>query len=144
MELGIFEVRNSRKCGIHYSCKNSAKYYIGDKNKPQDPHNMFLCEDHLQLLYNKLQERYGINAEPQNTTLNESNTDDKANSQELTNKYLEMLYNSGGMTNKEKLKEFCTENEIELPKDVDELKTKGYMELIFPILKEEKWLYLTK
>jgi len=132
MELGIWKVKNSKKCDMHYTCKKTAKYYIGDKNKPQDIHNYYLCEEHLQLLYDKLQEKYGINAEPLKPTLNESSIGDNVNSQELTNKYLEMLYNSGGMTNKEKLKEFCTENGIELPKDVDDLKTKGYMELIFP------------
>ena len=132
MELGIWEAKNRKKCDMHYTCKKTAKYYIGDKNKPQDPHNMFLCEEHLQLLHNKLQERYGINAEPLKAALNESNTSDNVNSQELTNKYLEMLYNSGGMTSKASLKEFCIENGIELPKDVEELNTKGYMELIFP------------
>lgn len=132
MEIGIWPIRNSRRCDVHYTCKNVAKYYIGDKSKPQDPHNMFVCEEHLEVMYNKLRERYKIKAEPLKGALNESNVNDNAISQELANKYLEMLYNSGGMANKKNLKLFCEENGIEVPKDVDELNTKGYMELIFP------------
>jgi len=132
MELGIWKVKNKKKCDIHYTCKKIAQYYIGDKDKPQDPHNRYLCDEHLQLLYDKLNEMYGTTPEPFKPTLNKSNADDKAIGQELTSKYLEMLYNSGGMANKKNLKTFCEENGIEVPKDVDELNTKGYMELIFP------------
>jgi hypothetical protein len=132
MELGVWKVKNRKKCDAHYTCKGIATHYIGDKEKPQDPRNYYICDEHLELVYNKLLEIYNINSEPLKPTLNESNADDKAINQELTSKYLEMLYSSGGMTNKAKLKSFCEENGIELPKDVDELNTKGYMELIFP------------
>lgn len=132
MELGVWKVKNRKKCDAHYTCKNIATHYIGDKEKPQDPRNYYLCSEHLELAYNKLSEIYNINPEPLKPTLKESNVIDNTINQELKDKYLEMLYNSGGMANKKSLKTFCEENRIEVPKDVDELNTKGYMELIFP------------
>jgi len=129
--FGVWKVNGIKRCNV-MGCKGIAHNYIGNNNSPNLRTNLFPCDKHLEIIYNELSNKYNTNTEPLKPTLNASNTIDNVNSQELTNKYLEMLYGSGGMTNKEKLKEFCTENGIKLPKDVDELKTKGYMELIFP------------
>ena len=117
-KFGVGKVLKARHCSM-FGCRKLGTTFIGDKDHPYLRSNFYLCDEHLNQVYKQLQNQLGIEK-------------DNTNGQELTNKYLEMLYNSGGMTNKEKLKEFCTENGIELPKDVDELKTKGYMELIFP------------
>lgn len=134
MNLGIWEVLNKRRCNIHYTCKNIAEYYIGDKDKPQNLHNYFLCREHLEHLYNELLKTYKPTSEAFKCALDESNTKDNINNQELKNKYLKMLYESGGMTTKAKLIDFCETNKIELPKE--EIKTKDYMELIFPEINE--------
>lgn len=132
MNLGIWKVQNAKKCGVHYSCTNIATHYIGDKDRPQDPHNMMLCEEHLEMIYNKLVEMYGANTEPPKADLNVQTDGQGIINQELTNKYLNMAHDNSGMLSKDKLIEFCNENKIELPENPKELNVKKFMEIIFP------------
>ena len=132
MNLGIWEAKNHRRCSMHYNCKNIATHYIGDKSKPQDPHNYYLCDEHLKLISDLL----NINVEPQNTALNEQTNDNGISHQELIKSYLNALYDNNGMLSKAKLIEFCKEHKIELPDKPEELNTKGFLEIIFPTLKK--------
>lgn len=129
MNLGIHKALNKRRCGIHYNCKQTAEYYIGDKNKPQDPHNYYLCAEHLELIFNELAKRYNINVEQQNGTLNEQNDNGNANSQSAIKDYLNALYDSNGTISKAKMAEICKEHGIEIPEETPNMKT--LMEMLF-------------
>jgi len=129
MELGVWKALNKRKCGLHYSCKSVAEYYIGDKNKPQDPHNYYLCHEHLELIFKSLANKYNVNVEPQNGALNEQNSEGGTNTQSTIKDYLNALYDNNGVISKAKMIELCQKHEIEIPEETPTMK--ALMEMLF-------------
>lgn len=127
--IGITEITNKHCSSV--SCHNPAVIAIGDKRYAHNLKNLFICEEHLQNVYEELKERYSDNLEP---TIDERNTEDNTNGQELLKGYVKLVYEANGMLSKAKLAEFCTDNGIE----VEEGTMKQYMEAILPELKEEK------
>lgn len=125
MNLGVWKALNKRRCGIHYNCKNIAEHYIGDKNKPQDPHNYYLCYDHLELLYKELSK---MHADTFKGALNEQNNEDNINSQSAIKDYLMALYESNGTISKAKLIEICEKHGVEIPESPN---MKTLMEMLF-------------
>ena len=76
-----------------------------------------------------MQERYGINVEPQNTTLNEQNNNSGTNSQSAIKDYLNALYDSNGTISKAKMIEICQKHGIEISEETPNMKT--LMEMLF-------------
>ena len=126
MNLGIHKALNKRRCDIHYSCKNISEYYIGDKTKPQDPHNFYLCYEHLELLYNELSKRYSNELKG---TLNERNNQGNTKGQTAINDYLTALYDNNGVISKAKMAEICAKHGIDIPEETPNMKT--LMEMLF-------------
>jgi hypothetical protein len=126
MNLGIHKALNKRRCGIHYTCKNVAEHYIGDKDKPQDPHNYYLCDEHLELLYQELSKRYSDGLK---RSLDEQNNVGNIKGQSAIKDYLTALYDNNGVISKAKMVEICQKHGIDLPEETPNMKT--LMEMLF-------------
>jgi hypothetical protein len=127
--FGITSVSN-RHCSV-LGCKKNATHVVGNTKYPYNLKNLFLCEEHLDVLYNELTKMYG---EAFKGTLNESKVDSNVNGQELLKSYVKIIYEANGMLSKAKLTEFCNDNGIEVP---DEANMRKIMECIFPELEEK-------
>lgn len=125
--FGITNVSN-RHCTV-VGCKKTATTVIGDTRYKYNLKNLFLCDEHLQELYNEL-----INVEAFKQPTSTVNNDDSIKGQEIIKSYLKLIYEANGMLSKAKLVEFCKDNGIEVP---DDATIKKYMEIIFPELKEK-------
>lgn len=114
----IGTVKGIRRCSI-YPCKGIAKCFIGDSEHQHLSNNLFLCDEHLKVLYKELVEKYEINAKTIIVTENS----------EVKNEYIKLQFQNSGITSKTKLIEFCKEHNIELP---DEINMKGILKVLFP------------
>ena len=132
--LGQVPEQHSKFCGFYLGrgCKSKGKVFIGDTKNPYLRSNFFLCDEHLHQVFNQLVDVL----QPNISSLEQRNDIDSIKHQETTNNLLNLLYDSSGVLSKANLKEFCKNNGVDLPED--DLNMKGYIELIFPELKEDK------
>lgn len=124
--FGVTKVSN-RHCSV-LGCKKNATHVIGNTKYPYNLKNLFLCDEHLEVAYDKLKQMYG---EPFKPTVNERNNESGINGQELLKGYVKLIYEANGMLSKAKLIEFCKDNGIEVP---EEANMKKIMECILPEL----------
>lgn len=126
--FGITEV-TSRHC-IAQGCKKSATHVIGNIKYKYNLKNLFVCDEHLEVLYEALRNQFTDDSEP----LEQRNNEDDIKGQEVLKGYVKLIYEANGMLSKAKLMEFCKENGLEVEED---LGMKKYMEILFPELTEE-------
>jgi len=126
--FGVTNVSN-RHCSA-VGCKKNATYVIGNTKYKYNLKNLFLCDEHLKVVYDKLKQMYGEAFKP---TVDEQNSESGINGQELLKGYVKLVYEANGMLSKAKLIEFCKDNGIEVP---EEANMKKIMECIFPELEE--------
>jgi hypothetical protein len=126
--FGITDV-TSRHC-IAQGCKKSATHVIGNTKYKYNLKNLFVCDEHLEELYNQLINQFGGDSKP----VEQRNNEDNIKGQELLKGYVKLIYEANGMLSKAKLAEFCKENGLEVEED---LGMKKYMEILFPELTED-------
>lgn len=122
-KFGAWDIKTRRYCS-KANCKEIAEIYIGDNRTPNFRNNVYLCKTHATSLLNDLRERYGNIEMPP--------VKEKENL--FTGEYIKLQYQNSGVTSKAKLVEFCKENNIELPDDVN---MKGILKIMFPEVIEE-------
>lgn len=125
IDFGITKIPNTRHCSVP-GCKKNATHSIGNTKNYYQLKNLFLCDEHLEMLYTELSKKY---AQAMKDTLDERNIDDDINSRLVIKDYLNALYDSNGTMSKAKMIEICQKYGVEIPEETPNMKT--LMEMLF-------------
>ena len=111
MKFGIGKLDVGKGCQV-YPCSNIAKNFIGVLSQPYYLNNLCLCDKHL----SELKSLVGGEKE------------------DLYKEFVQEMYNSSGSMTKANMIKFCADKNIQLPEDIQSMKNKDFMVLIFPDL----------
>lgn len=132
--FGVVKAKATKKCN-HWACRKAATVIIGDIKQPHVPMNYWLCEEHAQMLLEKLSTMYGteVAKAPESKTTEVVESSDKSKS--TLDGLLRIMYSTSGKISKTDIVELCKETGVELPENASDLKIKELIELLAPELK---------